>query len=526
MSALDSIVEWATSELPDWQSDFVRRLLTQEALTDSDRQDALLMLKAIHGLLPPNITPPQSQPLKKGMTYGAPKLKADVILKSVRTLRGVNRIPDQSLLPFGHQGLTAIYGENGSGKSGYARVLKRACRARDTQERILPNVFGPAPTFPAKAKFKVSIDGGPDTEIEWDDGTPSDEVLTNITVFDAKCARVILNEKNEAAYLPYGADVSEELVRLLIWAKQQIEAEKPKPLPLQWTELLPATKSGIFVAGLKHDTDDKDVSAATAWTPDDDVSLAKLTKSVADLEANDPATHAAKVRSFKERVAGLRTYVRERAARLSDERLDQVAKLISAISEATKAVGIASQTSLQQEPLPGVGESAWQILYNAAKSYSTKSAYVEDEFPVVGNESRCVLCMQPLSEDAKLRLLRFKVFMEQAAKKRLEELNTSLTSVVQATNSLRQPTALRQQSNTVGELEQTELVTAAAVKAYLLAIESRFDYFDKLCSGTNTGVLPPLPENVDGLLNTVEDELEKEAVVLDKAVNPAERDKL
>lgn len=41
-------------------------------------------------------------------------------------------------LPIAEAGLTAIYGENGAGKSGYSRILKHACRARDQRGFILP----------------------------------------------------------------------------------------------------------------------------------------------------------------------------------------------------------------------------------------------------------------------------------------------------------------------------------------------------------------------------------------------------
>ncbi len=157
MAALESIIAWAESGLPEWQSDAVRRLLVQDALTEDDRKDLLLMLKALHGLLPDGTTSPKPQPLHKGMVSGASKSKVNVILKAVKGLRSINKIPDGSVLQFGHKGITTIYGENGSGKSGYARVLKRACRARDTKERILPNVYSSDAVPPAKATFKLSV---------------------------------------------------------------------------------------------------------------------------------------------------------------------------------------------------------------------------------------------------------------------------------------------------------------------------------------------------------------------------------
>ncbi len=39
-SALQSIVDWAENELSAWQSDAVRRILTQDELDESDKKDA------------------------------------------------------------------------------------------------------------------------------------------------------------------------------------------------------------------------------------------------------------------------------------------------------------------------------------------------------------------------------------------------------------------------------------------------------------------------------------------------------
>ena len=46
----------------------------------------------------------------------------------------------EQTLEFQPAGLTVIYGDNASGKSGYARILKKVCRARAAEKPILPNV--------------------------------------------------------------------------------------------------------------------------------------------------------------------------------------------------------------------------------------------------------------------------------------------------------------------------------------------------------------------------------------------------
>lgn len=523
MTALESIVDWAESDLPEWQSDAVRRLLVQDALTDEDRFEILAMVKALHGLLPEGVTPPTPQPLKKGMVSGASKSKAEVVLKAVKDLKNVNRIPDGSALLFGHQGLTAIYGENGSGKSGYARVLKRACRARDTQERILPNVYSDAAEKTAKATFKLSINAGDDQLVEWEDGKPNAEVLTNITVFDSKCARVIVDEKNEATYLPYGAHVFEELVNLLNWIKKQIESEKPKLEPLQLPEISPSTKSGSLLASLTHSTNAKDIEGAAVWSDSDSSRLEKLTKQLAELEANDPIKQAAKVRSFKERVTNLTAYIEHRSTILSDEHLAELKEKIFDVTEAEKAVELASQTALNNEPLAGAGETAWQILYAAAKEYSTKNAYPDQEFPVVEEGSRCVFCMQPLGDDARQRLLRFKGFMEQTTKKKHEAAKKARDTAIESVKALIDQAT---HSNTIDEVKQRAEIVADATTAYLAALHDRLEYVDQLIAGGEAAAPPPLPNSPITTLNEITVSLEKEAEEFEKAVDPAERQKL
>ena len=181
-SVLQSIVEWAENELAPWQSDSVRRLLIQDELDEQDRIDLLEMLKDRHGLANPQNQPPKPQPMRKGHISGVPQTPLKLAIKAMKIDCNVNAIPEGSSLQFGHEGLTVIYGENGSGKSGYTRVMKRACSARDTKESILPDAFTKPRPGPAKASFKVAINNGPDQEIDWEDGQEPDPVLSNILV--------------------------------------------------------------------------------------------------------------------------------------------------------------------------------------------------------------------------------------------------------------------------------------------------------------------------------------------------------
>ncbi len=336
MTTLETIIHWAKNDLSDWQSDAVRRLLSQDALSDDDKNDILQMLKASAGLNDAKTIVPTPTSVSDGAVSGAPKAKTTVTLKAIEDLKSINAIPDGASLCFGHQGLTVVYGENGAGKSGYARVLKRACRARDTNERLLPNIFGLVAATPAEASFKISVNGAPDQSIQWQDGQVADSVLTNIAVFDSKCARIIVDEKNQAQYLPYGADVFESLVQLLDWLRQQLNEEKPKLEALKYDDMPPTTNAGALLATLAYDTDRKKLEDMAQWSDADETRLQELTKQVADLEVNDPVKKARTTRGLRERIIKLRNVVKQNDDNLSDASFAAAIALVKARDEAKK----------------------------------------------------------------------------------------------------------------------------------------------------------------------------------------------
>jgi len=429
MSVLRSIVEWAANELIPWQSDAVRRILTQEKVEDSDVSELIMMLKERHDLKDPNNPAPLPRPIQQGHISGVPDESSIVVLKSMTVGCNVNAIPEGSFLPFGHAGLTVVYGENASGKSGYARVLKRACNARDTKESILPDAFAPDCSGPAMSSFIISINGGKDLDIEWVDGEQETTVLSNICVFDSKCARVIVDENNHVAYLPYGASAFESLVFLLNRIRIQLENEKATPQKPQFDGLSESSKTGIFVANLSYKTTNEQIEKAGEWTKEDNDLLKRINKQIADAEARDPEKHILRILNLKNRIIDLLDSVIYLYSIISDSKYKGINNIIENLNTSEKALKLASQESLSNEPLPGVGGAVWQKLYNAAKTYSIKYAYPDSEFPQTSDNNLCVFCMQPLLSGAKDRMIRFKKFMEDTTQKEFENALSELARV-------------------------------------------------------------------------------------------------
>jgi len=169
MALLDDILAWSQSSLKPWQQDAVRRLF-QKTLDTGALDDLYAMLKDSVGIVDPAKRKPD--PLDKHHLPASAAKAASVTLLSLRDVKNVNRLAPAQILKFSPKGITVIYGGNGSGKSGYARVLKRACRARDLSEDIRPNALDKLATNAIpQATFETEL-GGQSATIAWQKDKP------------------------------------------------------------------------------------------------------------------------------------------------------------------------------------------------------------------------------------------------------------------------------------------------------------------------------------------------------------------
>lgn len=150
--AFADILKWS-ADLHNWQRDALRRLMTVGELTPACMQEcAELCLDANKPC-----DPLTSEHVVTGAPDGEP-----VSLVSISRLTGINALAGDQTLELAPNGLTIVYGDNGTGKSGYVRVLKHACRTRDTERPILRDVED----VKAKAgEAELSLRAGPGRRI-------------------------------------------------------------------------------------------------------------------------------------------------------------------------------------------------------------------------------------------------------------------------------------------------------------------------------------------------------------------------
>ena len=432
MNVLQEILTWS-SDRPKWQRDALRRLVTNGELSDDDISALTEICKGDHGLA----EKAEVKPLAKEHVPGGEANAAAVSLVSIFHHKGVNALAEDQTLKFA-PGLTIVYGDNGAGKTGYIRILKQACRARG-QEQILGNVVsGVAPPKPVvNIKYKV---GEETTPHEWLDGE-ADEFISRVSIFDAQCAAVYLNERTDVAFLPFGLDLFDKLVKACRAVRTRLESEQRAlnsnvlaPIVAQ----IPAGTAAAKLAGnITSLTKPEAVRAVTRLSSEEEAQLGFLEKSLQDLQANDPNKLIAQLNIRVGRVRALGEHLRALENVLSDA---EVGALFSVRTDGRRKSEEAKrlrEATFPQNLLPGTGGDQWKAMWESSRLFSEQQAYPGQTFPVTEDGSKCVLCQQDLDHAAAHRLKQFEEFITSTTERELRQIREDFVRRRNAFTSLR-----------------------------------------------------------------------------------------
>lgn len=489
MSILQEILKWS-QDLPAWQQDAVRRLYHDRTLTDSDHEDLFALAKIEHGI--PDAANRAPVPYATAQVAAAAVPNRLVQLTAIKNLRNVNALAAGKALPITADGLTIIYGENGAGKSGYSRVLKKACRARDQSEAILPNATQQgAAAVPPQASFDVIVNGV-SSSLEWIGNQPSPEELSELAVFDSRCARAYVDNDGDFAYAPYGLDIIEGLVKacnkLKVMANNELLAFKADITPFADLARSP-TKTGRALAAVSAKANPDIFVKLSALSDAETQRLAALTAALAEA---DPKQKAQTSRVLATRFAGLADKLTTAMAVVNSEKLVALQGLIEKSRSAKQAAELAAQ-SFKSTPglLAGTGGEEWKALFEAARSFAAISHQGHD-FPGLGAEAQCPLCQNKLGDEGSARLVAFDDFVQQAAERAAKAARASAKTAYKIIEEANLDVGIDEALN--GELDAERPELASACSAMQAALNDRRQAAIKASAGSITwDSVAPMP---------------------------------
>ena len=402
--ALLKILDWSQA-LPNWQRDALRRLCLTEELSNDDFDELEnICLDESH----------THSPLLRVHLPIAGSRGKTINVRSIRDVVNVDLLKPNEPLSFCETGMTVVYGSNGTGKSGYTKILKRVCRSRSPKQdnEILENVYT-ANSGKSSAVVEFSENGQRIT-CHWVEGSPADTRLSDVSVFDSKTAGVHVDGENEIAYTPLPMRMLEKLASACTVLKGKLDA--------QLLSLSEQTPSGIFNHEYEHDTavcrlmetlnEDTEIEHVEELADLSETERARLVELERDLVDEVPEQTASMLETQLQALREIDGHVSTVLDTVSDEYLEQLLERYKTYKQAKQVARIAAEKAFSDSTLIGIGSDEWQLLWEAAREYSQLVRYPGQNFPYIESEARCVLCNQELNEDATTFLSRFEEFVK------------------------------------------------------------------------------------------------------------------
>jgi energy-coupling factor transporter ATP-binding protein EcfA2 len=413
---VDFLWDW-TANLGEWSKLLIRKIvITESPLTLTDREELFnyfLQSINLHTGLPALTT------AKPNYTPTAKKIELD----SLSEITGVNRLAKNQTVNFA-KNITVIYGENGTGKTGYSRILKTLGFSYDKNKTILPNIYETSEPQSATINFKSN-------EIHqtftWN-GENTNSELENISVFNSNCVQFSISDRS-LIVTPIGFHlfqlVSDELNKLTQLLQAKV-AEHPTTLPWLAT-LTPTTQQYSFISTLSRISTEQKLTELSNFIPEHQANLTAKETELANLNKSLLQAEIQVMRSQIQELDSLILKIQNGQNLLNATNwlaLMELKKEIAALENKT-------QTGIKD-----IAEERGIEFYQTAEFKSfiqTAESYIKiidkPEYPQEGDN--CVYCMQPLDNSAKDLLKSYRTLLNDKTQENLNALRQKKTLLIQ-----------------------------------------------------------------------------------------------
>jgi hypothetical protein len=409
MDVAIQITGWIAT-LPDWQQDLARRASLSIKPSAAELQDSIFMFKAATGF--PDIEDPPA-PLPLTIEH-IPSVAASpsAVLTKIGQLKGVGLVSPMSSIDFADRGVTIIFGGNSSGKSSFVRALKAICYTIDDDSKIRSSIYETAVEAP-KAHVEYTIDGVPHV-VDTDLVGSHILRLPGVSVFDAACAELYIDDSNTIQYVPTELATLTRLASLQDDIRSVLEGERQTLLanPPSLVDVGEDTPAGVEIRKLDGSDADVERLAIGQLTLEERNRINELRAAIAAADSSSISADAAAAVTDAESALAFSKKLEDLFEKVSGDNARTVANLAVDVEKAKAALQLA-RDQFDTAPMSGIGSEPWVILWGAARSFAESQGVA---FPP-SEGTTCPLCLQNIDEEAEQRLAHFEAHV-------LGEVNT------------------------------------------------------------------------------------------------------
>lgn len=357
--------------------------------------------------------------------------KPDLLFAKLEDVEGVNALTENQTIEFGPN-LTIIYGSNGSGKSGYVRLLKKVFYSKAPEE-ILQNVHIENGHKPVNAKFTFKSNN---VDIPLTYSQKDSAEFGQFAIFDGKGLIKQLAERNEFEFRPAGLSFFAEYTNAIIQVEQKLNTD----VAIKDSGYTPDDLSALFdgeseiktsVQNLNAQTNIEDLKKYIPFSDEDKVDKEEIQKKYDELllASKGIGNELKNLEAIKKQLGENQTSIQNLNKYFEEDYLTKVNEaIIDCITkEATaKSEGI---ENFKTDKIEGVGTEEWKNFIVAAEAFAKKQKPESEAYPEDGDN--CIFCQQLLSEDAEKLIANYWQFIKSVAEENAKKAQDLLEKLKQ-----------------------------------------------------------------------------------------------
>lgn len=415
--AKDYLLEFSNNK-PEWLKTLIKEAIETNGSISETRQNEIFdnLLNGTHLQEQAVQTAPVQQPTKK------------LLFESLTHVSGVNALCENQTIKFSPD-VTVLYGLNGSGKSGYFRILNEVCGGNQKKE-ILLNIYTPEADRKAISVEINYLQGSTRKPLNWNNSNRALPDFNGVKVFDSSYLNGLLVSRtpDETVVYPLGLHLFSYIAQIMDSFSEkltQLASTERGNLPIINTENLSNDLKNAFNQKQDFgDTKRNEIKEKYYFSDADNKSLIEKQSTLTTLQQTN----------YEDKI-GLLTQNNTRYSEFTDK-ISNVVKnfgdysqnLKSSLDAYKRAKEKNDKALLQSQILKSLPQSnteEWKNFIKAGKEYSSK---LTDE-----DNKKCPYCHQDIvSEDAVKIIQAYTTFLNDTSAGELDAATKTLKSIKNA----------------------------------------------------------------------------------------------
>lgn len=421
---LESEIKSFAAELPYWEKYLASTILSGQNISQTEIDTAYTYLLEELNLKEKVENPTISIDYNR---RDSADYKRDLYFVKLENVKGVNALTENQVIEFSDN-LTIIYGTNGSGKTGYVRLLKKVFYSK-TPEDIVQNIHISSGQKPITAKFTFKY---ADSVVTLDYPSNADNTeFEQFAVFDNNSVRHHLDHKNEFEFRPAGLSFYADLTEAIKLVEKKLNSEiASKQFPNDFTIWFDGESDiKTLVQGLTAQSNIADLYKHYPFTDKDKIEKAKIEKSYDELAlaTKSKVKEIQKLENLKTQLSDNKKNIEAINSYFTNDYLTHVSKSITECIRKEATAKAEGTENFKTDKIQSVGTMEWKNFIVAAEKFAKQQKERDTVYP--DDNDNCLLCQQPLSVDAANLIKSYWTFIKSIAEQNAAQAQIELDKI-------------------------------------------------------------------------------------------------